>query len=89
MNILTRHLHEQDISYIQHASFALGIALRLSASVVMFTLHGLLPWISIQRRYDLEATSVFLVQQNDWIESTTRRLTDEVKNDFDGVTNTL
>ncbi|MET0071583.1 MAG: DUF6356 family protein [Candidatus Thiodiazotropha sp.] len=79
MNILTRHLNEQDITYIQHANFALGIALRLSASVVVFALHGLFPWISIQRHLDLEATSAYLQRQNEWIESATRRLNGQVK----------
>ncbi|MES9945904.1 MAG: hypothetical protein B6D77_17200 [gamma proteobacterium symbiont of Ctena orbiculata] len=69
MKYFTQHLHDQGISYFQHADFALGIAFRLGASVLVFALHGLFPWIGINRRLDLEATSAYLLQQNDWIES--------------------
>ena len=69
MNILTRHPHDQGISYFEHLRFATGIAWNLFRSVLAFTLHGLLPFITIKRELDLEATSAFLLERNRYIEA--------------------
>ena len=47
----------------------MGIAGRLLASVLCFALHALLPFVTIKRRFDLEATSAFLLERNRFIES--------------------
>lgn len=47
----------------------MGIAWRLLASLVAFALHALLPFITIERRFDLEATSAFLLERNHFIET--------------------
>jgi hypothetical protein len=69
MNAFTGHPHEQGVSYFEHWSFAMGIAWRLLSSVVAFALHALLPFITIERRFDLEATSAFLLERNRFIET--------------------
>ncbi len=69
MNIFSKHPHEQGVSYFEHLAFAVGIAWRLLRSVAAFTLHAVFPFISIERRYDLEATSAFLLERNHFIES--------------------
>ena len=69
MNAFTEHPHEQGVTYFEHWSFALGIAWRLLNSVVAFALHALLPFITIKRRFDLEATSAFLLERNHFIEA--------------------
>lgn len=69
MTIFTRHPHEQGISYLEHWVFAMGIALRLLRSVMAFAVHAVLPGISIEKRLDLEATSAYLLQQNEFIEA--------------------
>ena len=69
MNIFTDHPHEQGVTYFEHWQFAMGIAWRLLRSVVQFAVHALLPAITIERRFDLEATSAFLLERNRFIES--------------------
>jgi hypothetical protein len=69
MNPFTAHPQEQGINYREHCYFALGIAGRLMTSVIAFTLHALLPFIPIAPRHDLEATTAFLLERNEWIET--------------------
>ena len=69
MTIFTHHPNEQGISYFEHWCFALGIAYRLLRSVLAFAMHGLMPWITIEKRLDLEATSAYLLERNDFIET--------------------
>ena len=70
MNAFTQHPQAQGVTYFEHWGFAMGIAWRLLASVFAFALHALLPFITIARRFDLEATSAFLLERNRFIEST-------------------
>ena len=69
MNILARHPHEQGVTYIEHWTFAMGIAWRLFSSVLAFAFHAMLPFIPIEPRLDLEATSAFLLERNHFIET--------------------
>ena len=69
MTILTQHPNDQGISYFEHWAFAMGIAWRLLRSVMAFAVHAVLPFISIERQLDLEATSIYLLQRNDFIEA--------------------
>ena len=69
MNAFTGHPHEQGVTYFEHWVFAMGIAWRLLSSVVAFALHALLPFISIESQFDLEATSAFLIERNHFIET--------------------
>jgi len=69
MNTFTDHPHDQGVTYGEHWNFAMGIAWRLLVSVAFFAIHALLPWITIQRRYDLEATAAFLLERNHFIET--------------------
>ncbi len=67
MNALTEHPHKQGVTYFEHWAFAMGIAWRLLASVISFALHAVLPFLSIEPRFDLEATAAFLVERNQFI----------------------
>ena len=69
MTIFTQHPHDQEITYSGHWGFALGIAWRLLRSAVAFAIHGTLPFITIEKRLDLEATSAYLLERNDFIEA--------------------
>ena len=69
MSIMTTHPQKQGVSYFEHWEFAMGIAWRLSLSVLAFIIHAVLPFITIKRRYDLEATSAFLLERNRFIEN--------------------
>ena len=69
MTIFTQHPHDQGITYFGHWAFAMGIAWRLLRSAVAFAIHGTLPWITIEKRLDLEATSAYLLERNDFIEA--------------------
>lgn len=68
MNPFSTHPHDQGITYWAHFGFAMGIALRLLQSVAVFAAHAVFPFIGIDRSLDLEATTRFLQEQNDWIE---------------------
>ena len=67
MTTFTKHPYKQGVSYVGHWFFAMGIALRLLCSVAAFTVHALLPFIPIEPRLDLEATSIFLLERNRFI----------------------
>lgn len=69
MNPLADHPHQQGVTYFEHLNFAMGIAWRLLASVCVFALHAVLPFISIKSRLDLEATAAFLGERNQFIET--------------------
>ena len=69
MTIFTEHPHAQGVSYFEHWGFAIGIAWRLLRSVLAFAVHALLPFITIERQFDLEATSAFLLERNEFIET--------------------
>ena len=73
MSILTEHPHAQGVTYFEHWGFAIGIAWRLLRSVLAFSIHGLLPFITIDRQLDLEATSEFLLERNRFIETAAAR----------------
>ena len=69
MTAFTQHPHDQGITYFEHWRFAMKIAWRLLRSVVAFGVHALMPWISIEKHLDLEATSAYLLERNEFIES--------------------
>ena len=69
MSTFTDHPHAQGVTYFEHWAFAMGIAWRLLTSVIAFALHAVLPFITIERRFDLEATSAFLLERNRFIET--------------------
>jgi hypothetical protein len=69
MTIFSRHPHDQGLSYFEHWVFAVGIAWRLLRSVLAFAIHAVLPCITIEKQLDLEATSTYLLQRNDFIEA--------------------
>lgn len=69
MSIFNEHPHAQGVTYFEHWEFAIGIAWRLFRSVLAFALHALFPFITIDRQFDLEATSAFLLERNDFIET--------------------
>ena len=69
MNPFTDHPRQQGISYIDHYCFAMGIAWRLLITVIVFALHAILPIIPIAPRHDLEKTTAFLMERDQWIES--------------------
>ena len=71
MNPFTQHTQQQGVTYLQHLSFATGIAWRLSSSVIAFAAHAIFPFIDIDKTLDLEATVDFLQERNNWIESAT------------------
>lgn len=72
MNPFTAHTQQQGVTYTEHWCFAMGIACRLLVSVVVLTLHAIMPFIPIAPRHDLEAMTAFLVERNKWIESAKR-----------------
>jgi hypothetical protein len=51
---------------IEHWRFAMGIAYRLLSSVIAFALHAMLPFIPIEPRLDLDATTAYLAERNQW-----------------------
>jgi len=69
VNPLTTHTQQQGVTYWEHWGFAMGIAYRLFISVWAFAIHAMLPFISIEPEFDLEATSAFLEGRNHWIET--------------------
>ena len=76
MNPFTTHTQQQGVTYWEHWGFAMGIAYHLFISVWAFALHAVLPFISIEPEFDLEATAAFLEDRNHWIETAKDRRQD-------------
>ena len=55
MSPFTTHPQRQGITYFEHCCFAMGIAYRLLNSVVVFVVHALFPFISIEPKFDVSA----------------------------------
>ena len=84
MNPFTTHTQAQGVTYVEHADFAMGIALRLMISVIAFALHAIFPFIDIAKRHDLEATMAYLNERNEWIESQEKPISIREQPDFSG-----
>ena len=69
MNIFTKHTQQQGVTYLEHMFFAVGIAVRLSNTVIAFILHGVFPFIDIKQELDLEETARYINAKNNWIEN--------------------
>ena len=69
MKPFTKHTQAQGLSYSEHWCFAMGVAWRLTSSVVAFALHAFFPFIHIERRLDFEATMEFINERNEWLEN--------------------
>lgn len=80
-NPFTAHPREQAITYLEHCCFAVGIASRLSTSVVAFAAHAILPFIPIEPRLNLESTASYLTERNQWIDSDMRAVHADVRPD--------
>ena len=76
MNPFTQHTQQQGVTYLQHLSFATGIAWRLLSSVIAFAVHAIFPFIDIDKTLDLEAMVDYLQERNNWIESTEMSVVD-------------
>ena len=68
MTPLTDHPCAQGLTYGTHFAFAAGIAFCLLRSAVAFAIHAILPFVSIEPRLDLEATSAYLLARNRFVE---------------------
>jgi hypothetical protein len=84
MNPLTTHPEQQGVTYFEHWRFAMGIAYRLLSSVIAFALHAMLPFIPIEPRLDLEATTAYLAERNQWIESAKGAVHSDARSGFAG-----
>jgi len=68
IHLFLAHPHHQGVSYFAHLLFAMSISIQLGHRVIAFALHAVFPFIDIPRSLDLEATTRFLQEQNNWIE---------------------
>ena len=82
MNPFTAHPRQQRITYVEHWCFAMGIAARLLTTVVAFAVHAILPVISIEPQFDLEATADYLKERNRWIETGKSARRADAQSDF-------
>lgn len=55
-----KHLEEQGCSWLEHADFALSIAIHLLITSMVLFLHAFFPWFEPPKPYDLEDTFLFI-----------------------------
>jgi len=68
IELFTKHPREHaGKTYLQHLMFTLKISCRLFTSSMIFIVHGLLPFISMPRKLNLEETISFLNNKNEEI----------------------
>ena len=82
MNPFTAHPRQQHVTYLEHWRFAMGIAFRFLASVVVFAAHAILPATRIEPQFRLEAAADYLREQNRWIETAKRAPRADVESGF-------
>jgi hypothetical protein len=63
------HPHSKGQTYLEHLLTALNIGLRLFMSASAFVLHSIFPFIPIPQPLNLEATGLFLLRENQFIET--------------------
>lgn len=59
-----KHLKERQVSYLNHARFALTISARLAISSIAFLVHAILPFVPIPAWLNLEATGLYLFEKD-------------------------
>ena len=59
------HLKEVDLTYLEHARFALGIGLKMLFSCVFFLIHGVVPFIQVPAILNLECMSEYMREKNE------------------------
>ena len=59
------HLKENNVTYLEHAKFALGICFNMACSCLWFAVHGVVPQIQIPQVFNLEAMSEYLKGKNE------------------------
>jgi len=60
-----KHLKDNNISYKDHAVFALTIGARAAFSSVFFLVHGVLPFVQIPTFLNLESMNKFYGEKNE------------------------
>ena len=61
---MIKHLNERDLTYLQHARFAWTIGTRLLVTSIVFLVHGIMPFIPIPQKLNLEETSLYLFEKD-------------------------
>ena len=66
MNLFIKHPRENaNETWWQHCQFAIGVAIRLIFTSIMFIIHALFPFIGIPRWLNIEDTIGFLEKENE------------------------
>lgn len=52
---LTKHLKDNNETYLSHMLFASKVALYLSVSSICYSVHAMLPFVSVPERFTLES----------------------------------
>ncbi len=65
MKLDFNHLKDRNVTYLEHAKFALGICANLACSCVWFAVHGVLPCVQIPESFNLEAMAEYLRIKNE------------------------
>lgn len=68
-NPFIEHPHSKGQTYLEHLFTASNIGLRLLISASAFILHSIFPFIPIPQPLNLEAIALFLLQENQFIET--------------------
>ena len=64
-NPFTKHPKDTvNETWLEHLKFTVGIGLRLLLTSLYFIIHGLFPFIEINRKYNLEDSSEWLWNKN-------------------------
>jgi len=66
------HLRENNEAYFSHLAFAGRAGLFLMLTGMIFLFHGLLPFVSIPKKFNLEAIIKKLSRWNDYTEERIR-----------------
>ena len=59
-----KHCDSVGETYLQHGKFAVSVGLRLIISGLSIVIHGVLPFLQIPDKLNLESTTFFLIGAN-------------------------
>tara|TARA_B100000214_G_scaffold53891_2_gene34341 strand:- start:4050 stop:4262 length:213 start_codon:yes stop_codon:yes gene_type:complete len=60
-----KHLSRNNMSYVEHARFALSICVKMVFSSVFFLIHGFMPCLQIPQSFNLSAMSDYMDKKNE------------------------
>jgi|TARA_R110002020_G_scaffold403449_1_gene613617 hypothetical protein len=55
-----RHLRDRKMNYLSHMAFALQVILRMLVTILVLTMHAIIPWVRTPKYFHILSLSNYL-----------------------------